>query len=66
MQAVSGGLTKVGQKMTLLAILGAETLEAKKVEVVDGIVRIFMVPKVRVGEWTVEMKKRQEHDRQVQ
>ncbi|KAL8957259.1 MAG: hypothetical protein Q9183_006106 [Haloplaca sp. 2 TL-2023] len=64
MQTVSGGLAKVGQKMTLLSVLGTEKSgPAGKVEVVDGIVRVFVVPKGRVGEWVAEMKKRQGNGR---
>lgn len=47
------GMVKVGRKATVLGFLGDG-----KVEVVDGMVRIFMVPKARAGEWVQSMKAR--------
>ena len=53
METAIGGLTKVGKKVSLLMVLGEG-----KVEVVDGLVRVWVVPKARVASWVEEMKKR--------
>lgn len=53
METVAGGLIKCGKKVPLLKILSGG-----KVEVVDGIVRINIVPKKRAGEWIEAVKKR--------
>ncbi|KAL9608466.1 MAG: hypothetical protein Q9167_006717, partial [Letrouitia subvulpina] len=47
------GMVKVGRKATVLGFLGGG-----KVEVVDEIVRVFVVPKARAGEWVESMKAR--------
>ncbi|KAL9043464.1 MAG: hypothetical protein Q9214_003353 [Letrouitia sp. 1 TL-2023] len=47
------GMVKVGRKATVLGFLGDG-----KVEVVDGMVRMFVVPKTRAGEWVESMKVR--------
>ncbi|KAI4212018.1 MAG: hypothetical protein LQ351_005200 [Letrouitia transgressa] len=47
------GMVKVGRRATVLGFLGDG-----KVEVVDGMVRVFMVPKARAREWVESMKAR--------
>ena len=51
METASGGLVKMGRKVSLGKMLGNAG-----VEVVDGIVRINVVPKHRAKEWIEEMK----------
>lgn len=53
METVEGGMVKVGRKMRLLDVLAGG-----KVEVVDGVVRCFVVPRVKVDGWVEEMRKR--------
>ncbi|KAJ5918038.1 Tetratricopeptide-like helical [Penicillium verhagenii] len=53
MQTVSGGLIKAGKKLPLLQIL-----TGGKVEVVDEMVRIFIVPTSKTGAFIAEMKAR--------
>jgi hypothetical protein len=53
METTSGGLVKVGKKMTLLKVLSGG-----KVEVVDGLVRINIVPISKAAKWIDEMKAR--------
>ncbi|OQD74556.1 hypothetical protein PENDEC_c010G05036 [Penicillium decumbens] len=53
MQTVSGGLIKAGKKLPLLQIL-----TGGKVEVVDELVRIFIVPNSKTGTFIAEMKAR--------
>lgn len=53
METVSGGLIKAGKKLPLLQILSGG-----KVEVVDGLVRINVVPTAKAGKWIEEMKAR--------
>ncbi|PGH13482.1 hypothetical protein AJ79_03612 [Helicocarpus griseus UAMH5409] len=53
METVSGGLIKVGKKMSLLRILAGG-----KVEVVDGLVNINIVPSGSAAKWIEEMKAR--------
>ena len=53
METSSGGLIKLGRNVSLLKILGGG-----KVEVVDGIVRINVIPKGRAAEWIEEVRKR--------
>ncbi|KAL8806436.1 MAG: hypothetical protein Q9182_001351 [Xanthomendoza sp. 2 TL-2023] len=52
METVGGGVVKVGGK-----VRWGDVLKGGKVEVVDGVVRIFVVPGGRVGEWVEGMKK---------
>lgn len=54
MDTVSGGLMKVGKKLTLL-----EALANDKTEVVDGLVRIYVVPVSLAPRWIEEVKKKQ-------
>ena len=52
MDTVSGGLIKVGKKVPLLKVLSSD-----KVEVIDQVVRIFVVPKAKAEAWAQEYKK---------
>jgi hypothetical protein len=52
MDTISGGLMKVGKKLALLDILSNG-----KTEVVDGLVRIYVVPQARAAGWIEEVKK---------
>lgn len=51
METVTGGLVKVGKKVALLKVV---TLD--NVEVVDGVVRIFVIPKAKAEAWVAEFK----------
>ncbi len=53
METVEGGMVKVGRKMRLLDVLAGG-----KVEIVDGVLRCFVVPRARVEGWVEEMRKR--------
>jgi len=53
MDTISGGLMKVGKKLTLL-----EVLSNGKTEVVDGLVRIFVVPVSLAPQWIDEVKRK--------
>lgn len=53
METVAGGLIKAGKKLPLLKLLAGG-----KVEVVDEIVRINIVPTSKAGIWIEEMKKK--------
>lgn len=53
METREGGLLKWGKKVPLLTVLSGG-----KVEVVDGIVRVNVLPKGRAGEWVEGVKKR--------
>lgn len=53
METMAGGMVKVGRKMRLL-----DVLVGGKVEVVDGVVRCFVVPRAKVEGWVEEMRKR--------
>ena len=53
METVEGGMVKVGRKMRLLDVLARGN-----VEVVDGVVRCFVVPRAKVEGWVEEMRKR--------
>ncbi|KAJ2901971.1 tpr repeat-containing protein [Zalerion maritima] len=53
MDSLAGGLIKVGKKLPLLRILGSG-----KVEVVDGVVRLFAVPKAKAESWVKEYKEK--------
>ena len=50
-ETASGGLVKMGRKVSLGKMLGSAD-----VEVVDGVVRINVVPKNRAKDWIEEMK----------
>jgi hypothetical protein len=53
MDTISGGLMKVGKKLTLL-----EALSNGKTEIVDGLVRIFVVPIPMASKWIDEVKRK--------
>jgi Cns1/TTC4 Wheel domain len=53
MDTALGGMMKVGKKMKLL-----EALANGKTEIVDGLVRVYVVPRARAGQWIEEMKQR--------
>ncbi|KIW23973.1 hypothetical protein, variant [Cladophialophora immunda] len=53
MDTIAGGLMKVGKKLTLL-----EALANGKTEVVDGLVRIYVVPMSLAPQWIEEVKKK--------
>ncbi|KAF2012345.1 TPR repeat protein-like protein [Aaosphaeria arxii CBS 175.79] len=53
METIAGGLIKVGKKMSLGKILASG-----KVEIVDGLIKINVVPKERASEWIDEFKRR--------
>ncbi|KAE8151772.1 hypothetical protein BDV25DRAFT_152126 [Aspergillus avenaceus] len=55
METVTGGLIKAGKKLPLLQILGGG-----KVEVVDELVRIYVIPSAKTGQFISEMKTRKE------
>ncbi|KAI0541084.1 TPR-like protein [Xylaria digitata] len=51
METISGGLIKLGKKVPLLKVLSGG-----KVEVVDEVVRIFVLPKSQAAGWVEEFK----------
>lgn len=51
METISGGLIKVGHKVTLLKVLSTGN-----VEVVDEVVKIFVVPKAKAAAWIQDFK----------
>ncbi len=51
METISGGLIKVGRKVTLLKVLSSGN-----VEVVDEVVKIFVVPKAQAAGWVQDFK----------
>lgn len=51
MDTVSGGLLKVGKKVSLLEVLSND-----KIEILDGLVRIYVVPPG--GQWLEEIRKK--------
>jgi tetratricopeptide (TPR) repeat protein len=53
METITGGLIKVGRKVTLLKVLSEGN-----VEVVDDVVRIFVIPKASAEEWVKEFKRK--------
>lgn len=53
MDTTSGGIMKVGKKVRLLEILSND-----KVEVLDGLVRIHIVPQTLAAKWIDELKKK--------
>ncbi|RMZ88587.1 hypothetical protein DV736_g4183, partial [Chaetothyriales sp. CBS 134916] len=54
MDTITGGMMKVGKKLKLL-----EVLSNGKTEVVDGLVRIYVVPTSLAGQWIDEVKKKE-------
>lgn len=53
METKEGGLIKVGRKVTVGKVLGSG-----KVEVQDGLCRVFVVPNGKVDAWIEEFKRR--------
>lgn len=53
METITGGLIKVGKKASLLKVLSSGN-----VEVVDEVVKIFVVPKARADEWVQDFKRK--------
>jgi tetratricopeptide (TPR) repeat protein len=53
METMTGGLIKVGRKVSLLKVLSSGN-----VEVVDEVVKIFVVPKAKADEWVQDFKKK--------
>jgi tetratricopeptide (TPR) repeat protein len=53
METLTGGLIKVGRKVTLLKVLSEGN-----VEVVDDVVKIFVVPKAHAEEWVKDFKQK--------
>ncbi|KAK5124354.1 hypothetical protein LTR85_001571 [Meristemomyces frigidus] len=53
METAQGGLIKAGKKMSLLKLLGSG-----KVEVVDGLVKVNVVPQAKASQWIEEFKQR--------
>ncbi|KAK9422432.1 hypothetical protein SUNI508_04788 [Seiridium unicorne] len=58
MDTVSGGLIKVGKKVPLLKILSSD-----KVEVIDDVVRLFVLPKAKAESWVQEYKSKKAAER---
>lgn len=58
METITGGLIKVGKNVTLLKVLSGGN-----VEVVDGVVRVFVLPKGRAEGWVEEFKMRKKAER---
>lgn len=53
METTTGGLVKVGRKVPLLKVLGSGS-----VEVVDDLLKIFVVPKAKAAAWVKEFKEK--------
>lgn len=53
MDTISGGMMKVGKKLSLL-----DALKNGKSEIVDGLVRIHVVPSALAGQWIEDVKRR--------
>ncbi|KAK3069739.1 HSP70/90 co-chaperone [Teratosphaeriaceae sp. CCFEE 6253] len=53
METTQGGLIKAGKNLSVVTLLGSG-----KVEVVDGLVRVNVVPKARGREWIADFKRR--------
>lgn len=51
METVTGGLVKVGKKVALLKVVSMDN-----VEVVDGVVKIYVIPKPKAEGWVAEFK----------
>ena len=52
-ETATGGLVKVGRKVSLLKVLSSGNIE-----VVDEVVKIFVVPKKKADEWVQDFKKK--------
>ncbi|KAK4955332.1 HSP70/90 co-chaperone [Elasticomyces elasticus] len=53
METVQGGLIKAGKKLSLLKLLASG-----KIEIVDGLVSVNVVPRARATEWIEDFKRR--------
>lgn len=53
METIAGGLIKVGRKVTLLKVLSTGN-----VEVIDEVVKVFVVPKAKAEGWIKDFKKK--------
>ena len=53
METATGGLIKVGKNMSLLNVLSNDAIE-----IVDGLVKVNVVPKAKAAAWIAEMKAR--------
>ncbi|KAI7525706.1 hypothetical protein KC317_g21215, partial [Hortaea werneckii] len=53
METITGGIIKAGKNLPLLKLLGSG-----KVEVVDGLVKVSVVPKAKSSAFIEEFKKR--------
>lgn len=51
METTTGGLIKVGKKVPLLKVLSSGS-----VEVVDDLIKIFVVPRTRAEAWVKDFK----------
>lgn len=51
METAAGGLVKVGKKVPLLKVLSLDS-----VEVVDGVVKIYVVPRAKADAWVQDFK----------
>ena len=58
METTAGGLVKIGRKVSLLKVLSSGNIE-----VVDEVVKMFVVPKGKVDEWVQEFKKKKAAER---
>ena len=53
METITGGLVKVGRKVSLLNVLSSGNIE-----IVDEVVKMFVVPKSKATEWVQDFKKK--------
>ena len=53
MDTISGGMVKIGKKLSLL-----EALTSGRTEVVDGMVRIFVLPRTLAATWIEQVKQK--------
>jgi len=58
METMTGGLIKVGRKVSLLKVL-----TSGNIEVIDEVVKIFVVPKAKADDWVQEFKKKKASDK---
>ena len=50
-ETASGGLTKVGNKVTMAKLLGND-----QIDLVDGLVKVSVVPREKTSEWIAQTK----------
>jgi tetratricopeptide (TPR) repeat protein len=53
METITGGLVKVGRKVSLLKVLSSGNIE-----IVDEVVKMFVIPKAKANEWVQDFKKK--------